>query len=268
VSASPRTLFRIGVATMLLLAAASPLASQTAQSTAGSIARYDVPSGWQHRYDETADTVVLLDPGFTQVVLFVWGPGDTALAVTSLLSALGGDAYAGQVRPVTLNGVRGSEVRIDAGGGSEDWIVALPVDGLLLGIWGKTARGLQDLETRVRALLSTLELAPRAYPSLVVGTYQTESDSSTDWTGDGLFYPEYVTLHPDGSAERATNVGGQVGDVGVSGAGSDGGVRWEVRGNRLLFHGGGEYANFGVQAFRNGLELYDQEGGRLLWVRQ
>lgn len=240
----------------------------SAQQTSGTIARFGLPAGFQYQYDETADTLFLLEPQRRQLVVFVWGPGDTAEAVANLLAELGAAAYAPQITSVTIGGLRGSEVRIDAGGGAKDRTLALAFDGMLLGFWGKTVGDYTDLDEPVTTILGSLSLAPPTHPQIVVGTYQTRSSTSTDWSGDGLFRQEYVTLYANGSAERSSHIGGQVGDVGVTGTGRSGGVRWEVRGNRLLFYADDYFLNFGLQAFGNGLELADQDGTQHLWVRQ
>ncbi len=244
------------------------VAPQSVQRTSGAIARFGLPAGFQYQYVEASDTLFLLEPERRQLVVFVWGPGDTAEAVADLLAELGAAAYASQVTSATIAGLRGSEVRIDTGGGAKDRIVALAFDGMLLGFWGKTAGDYPDLDQPMTTIVGSLSLAPATHPPNVVGTYQTRSSASTDWRGDGLFSQEYVTLYANGSAERSSNIGGQVGDVGVARGARTGGMRWEVRGKRLLLYGDGHFLNYGLQAFSNGLELVDQDGRQHLWVRQ
>ena len=125
-----------------------------------------------------------------------------------------------------------------------------------------------DLDAPIATVIGSLSLAEATRPAIVVGTYQTSSMQSTDWSGDGIFRQEYVTLYANGAAEQSSNTGGQVGDVSLSGSGSTTGARWEVRGNRLLVFGEDYFLNHGLQAFNNGLELYDQDGSQYLWVRQ
>jgi len=246
-----------------------PLFAQTGvQQTPGTIARFGLPAGFQHQYNEAADSLILLEPERHQLVLFVWAPGDTDEAVAALLSELGAQDYRRNIQPVTIAGLRGSEVRIDVGGGAKDRIIALPFGGMLLGIWGKTAGGFSDLDAPIATVIGSLSLAEATRPAIVVGTYQTSSMQSTDWSGDGIFRQEYVTLYANGAAEQSSNTGGQVGDVSLSGSGSTTGARWEVRGNRLLVFGEDYFLNYGLRAFNNGLELYDQDGSQYLWVRQ
>ena len=252
----------------LLLAAALSVPAQTVQQTPGAIARLGVPAGFQYQYDPTTDAVVLLEPERRQLLVFAAGPGDTADAVMSLLAELGGQTYARDIRPVSIAGTTGSEVRIDAGSGAKDRILALAFEGMLLGFWGKTVGDPSDLDGPITAVIRSLSLAAAIHPQIVVGMYQTRSTASTDWRGDGLFSQEYVTLAADGTAQRSSHIGGQVGDVGVGSAGRTTGARWEVRGNRLLLYSDGSFFNYTVQAFRNGLELYDQDGRQYLWVRQ
>jgi hypothetical protein len=247
-----------------------PLAAQSAAvaTTPGTIARFGVPPGYQHQYQPASDTLVLVEPGLRQIILFAWAPGDERVAIQGLLEALGAPQYGSQIRAATVAGAPGAEVRIDAGGGSKDWIAAVPREGMLIGIWGKTAGDFPDLGPPVNTVMRSLSLAPASLPSGVVGTYQTAGESSSSYDGGGVFFEEYVTLYRNGVAERSTNLAGQAGDVSLSGTNVDSPVRWEVRGNRLLFYGGGEYSNFEVRVFNNGLELIDSDGSELLWVRQ
>ena len=242
-----------------------------AQQTSGTLSSVPVPSGWQFQYDPFADSTVLFEPDRNQLFLFSWFAMDPAAALTDLLVELGGQAYLRDVRAVRFAGYEGAEVRVDAGGGSVDWFLALERDGMLLGVWAKTAGSFENLAPLLSAIVSGTTVAPAQWPQNVAGRYQTESTHSGGVTGS-IFVQSYTTLNPDGSVVRSGNIAGSTSGGSVLGQSRTGGARWEVRGDRLLIiTEDGELISKRLEGvYSNGLSFHGPGPGSRLehWVRQ
>ena len=270
---TPRRVVRSMTVVMAGLLFGFPLFAQqgvTVESTPGTLASVPVPPQWQVEYDPFVDSTVLFEPGHNQVVLFGWYAMDPAVALTNLLVELGGQ-YVRDIRPVRFAGHDGAEVRIDAGGGALDWILALERDGILLGVWARTAGTLDELSPVLAAIVSGTTVAPAQRPPNVAGHYQTGSTYSGGVTGH-VHAESYVTLRPNGSVVSSGTVAGSTPGVTILDQSRNEGARWEVRGDRLLIvTEDGSLINKRLEGvYSNGLSFYGAHAGARLehWVRQ
>ncbi len=236
------------------------------ENTPGSLASVPVPEGWQAQYNHQTDSLVMVQPGQSEVYVSVYAPIDPIMLLRSMLSEMGGYQYVDQVKPINFAGIEGASVQIEAQ--TRDWLMVLRHDSLLLLIRGKSVGSFEDLAPVLEVIARDTRAAPATWPPIVVGRYQTSASSSVN-IRDGLYAEDYYTLHPNGLMESSTFIGGDVGGTPVFDKSREVGPHWEVRGNRLLiFDGQNGFTNFLVKAFNNGLELHDQNNNRVMAVRQ
>lgn len=259
---------------LLLLALALSVAAPSAatdHSTPGAIASLDVPEGFVPQYDGNADAS-LLAKGASDQILVLAGPSlPPREGMMQLLQAFGVAHYAPQVEDATLAGRVG--VRLDATTHVyERWYV-LAFDDASLVVRAASTTSFESLHDATATVVESIELAPITHPSLVAGSYETgvyRSGMGDAGARDGVsVYAESgVRLLPDGSLRDASFAGGS-GAPGTVTSESSGRGRWEVRGDRLhMVYGDGTVGSFRVKAFSNGLELWNQQGHKLLWVRK
>lgn len=259
---------------LLLFALCTPFASPSAgalHTTPGAIARLDAPAGFVAQYDANADAS-LLSQGMTDQILVLAGPAlPPREGMMQLLQAFGVSHYAPQVQNATLTGHDG--VRLDAKTNVyERWYV-LAFEGASLVVRAASTSSFESLHDATVSVVESIQLAPVTHPRLVAGSYETgvyRSGMGDYGASDGLsVYAESgVRLLPDGSLRDSSFAGGS-GAPGTVMSESSGRGRWEVRGDRLLMvYGDGTVGSFRVKAFSNGLELWNQQGHKLLWVRK
>jgi hypothetical protein len=237
-------------------------------TTPGALASVPVPGGWQSRYIEQGDVVVMGIPQRSEVLVTVAPAAPPAVVLRSLLAELNSLEYASRIEPVEIGGLRGALMRADVND-VRHWFAAVARDQVVLLVRAISTASFAELEPIGHSLVRNTRIAPATYPPLVVGHYQIGSESSADSRG-GLYARDFLTLHPDGAVETSGSISGSVGGVSALGQGRRAAGTWEVRGNRLLIWDGEEgFVNFRVQAFRNGLELHAPGRDRpILAVRQ
>lgn len=236
--------------------------------TPGAVASIEVPEGFTARYEPTADVTMLDRAGSDQILLFVAPGMPPRVGMDQLLRMFGARHLAPRVESARLSGYEG--VRLDVQTEVyESWFV-LAVDGASVVVRAASRNSFDAVAPATATLLAGLRLAPARHPRSVVGSYSTGSTSSP---GAGAGQPSVhvqsgVILAADGRLREEGRVGAS-GDFGTLMGDSGTGGTWEVRGDRLLLRREDDsVSNLRFEAFSNGLELVDEQGTELLWVRR
>lgn len=258
----------VGVVVALASCTLVPAAAAAPFTSPGAIAQLEVPQGFVPQYESTADLTLLTRGAGDQLLLIVGPPLDPRAGLTKLLELFGALHLAPQIVDGTIAGHTG--VQLDTVTNVHERWYVLPVGGASLVIRAASTTSFEHLQPVTESVVRSIVLAPATYPPLVAGSYETnvQHSGSYDAGGPSVYSENSISLQPDGSVHERGFVGGS-GDFGSVISESTGQGRWEVRGNRLLLlNGSGVGSNFRVQAFSNGLELYDEQGNKRLWVRK
>ena len=195
-------------------------------------------------------------------------PRDT---MRQLLQLFGVQHLAPRVRDATLAGFEG--VRLDVETQVHERWTVLDLGRSSLVVRAASTASFEALHDATVSVVTSVEPAPATHPPLVAGHYETGVNRSgagdLGSSDDVSVYAESgVRLLPDGRLRESGFAGGSSG-TGTVTSESSGRGRWEVRGQRLIMvHADGSLSNFRVKAFSNGLELWNAQGGKIVWVRK
>jgi len=266
-----RIVFAHLIVTAALLAGPAAPATAGTHRTAGAIASLTVPDGFTAQYDRNSD-VTLLNRSAQSQIMIVAGPAVPPRdGMVQLLQLFNVTHLAPQIQDAAVAGLKG--VRLDVVTQMHERWYVLAAPGASLVIRAADPASFQALDGATQQVVASVSLAPATHPPLVAGSYDTgyyRSGMGDYGTSDGgaVFAESGMTLLPDGSLRSSGSAGASSG-VGTVLSGSSGRGRWEVRGERLLMvHADGTVASLRVQAFSNGLELWNGQGGKLLWSRR
>jgi hypothetical protein len=236
-------------------------------TTPGAIASMLKAPSSQFQYDPVSDLSVMIIGQQARIAVSVLPQVDPAFALQQIVIAMSGQQYLPLIRSGNMADYKTASLHVKQQ--SSDWLVVASMKDLNLFIRVQDVEDAQSHTTYVTQLLKSIRLATPSYPGLVSGSYTMGSQYSDSYGSDISAYSESsVTFFPDGRFSTSSYAG--VSGEGVSGYSQSGSERgwWQVRGNRLLaFEPPSNFFNYRFEAFTNGLEVYDENNNRLLWVR-
>lgn len=236
-------------------------------TTPGAIASLQAPAQMQFHYDAANDASILIRPGQTQYTLSVLPVTDPGFALRAILTAMDAGQYVARIRRDTIAAANAASVHVSQQ--TSDWWLVIEGADLNLFLRVQDAADAPAQRATVEALLQSVRLAPASLPPIVSGHYTTGHSYSDSYDSSfSAFSESGISLQPDGSFSSSSYAG--VSGAGVSGysQGEGPGGWWQVRGNRILaFEPPDSFYNYRFEAFSNGLELYDENDEKLLWVR-
>lgn len=242
--------------------AAAPVA------TPGAIASLQPPAQMQFHYDPATDAAIMAVPGRTRIVLSVLPATEPGFALRAILAAMGGQQFIERIEQEPVGAARAASVHVRQQ--TSDWWMVIGGAELNLFLRVQDVADAKAHRAAVEALARSVRLAPASHPALVSGSYTTSSSYSSSYGSSlGSFSESSISLLPDGSFSSSSYAG--ISGDGISGYSQGGGPGgwWQVRGNRILaFEPPESFYNYRFEAFSNGLELYDENGAKLLWVRK